>query len=376
MGRYQWGDSMQIGCDTFLKALEQWAPLHYAEEWDNCGLQIGRRNKALQKVMVALTPGEAAIQAAVDATVDLLLTHHPMIFKPTKSVTTDTVLGQSIIKLIQNDINLYCAHTNLDIAGGGVNDVLAQALELQQVEPLADITREVCYKVVVYVPVGHEDAVRTAMCAAGAGCIGNYSDCTFQTKGTGTFLAQEGTNPFLGEQGMLEYAEEYRLETIVPQSMLTKVIQAMEKVHPYEEVAYDVFRLEQGGAARGIGRIGVLENAMPMEAFLAFVAKQLECTHLSYAGKQPKSVQKVALCGGSGISYLKAAKKAGADVYVTGDMKYHDAQLAEELGICVVDAGHFGTEKLIVKALASFAETQGLKVVVFEEKDYLQHWHE
>ena len=259
---------MQTGCDTFLTALEAWAPLSWAEEWDNCGLQVGRRDKPLNKVMVALTPGEAAIQAAVDAGVDMLLTHHPMIFKPTKSVTTDTVLGQSIIKLIQHDINLYCAHTNLDMAVGGVNDVLAKTLNLQTVEILENVT------------------------------------------------------------------EEY-----------------------------------------GIGRVGNLAEPMALQSFLAQVAGQLECGHLAYQGDLHRQVQRVALCGGSGISYLSAAKKAGADVYVTGDMKYHDAQLASELGICVVDAGHFGTEKQIVKALAEFAAAQGLETVIFEEEDYLKHWY-
>ena len=268
MGRYQWGDQMQIGCDTFLSKLEQWAPLQYAEDWDNCGLQVGRRDKALQKVMVALTPGEAAIQAAVDAKVDLLLTHHPMIFKPTKSVTTDTVLGQSIIKLIQHDINLYCAHTNLDIAVGGVNDVLAKALQLQNVEILETIT------------------------------------------------------------------EDY-----------------------------------------GIGRVGNLSTSVSLEQFLTMTATRLGCGHLSYQGDLNKEVQRVALCGGSGISYLKAAKKSGADVYVTGDMKYHDAQLASELGICVVDAGHFGTEKHVVQALADFAQAQRLETIIFEEQDYMQHFY-
>ncbi len=267
MGRYQWGDKMQTGCDTFIKALEQWAPLSYAEEWDNCGLQVGRRDKQLNKIMIALTPGEAAIQAAVDAGVDLLLTHHPMIFKPAKTVTTDTVLGQSIIKLIQNDINLYCAHTNLDMAVGGVNDVLAKALFLQDVEILENVT------------------------------------------------------------------EEY-----------------------------------------GIGRVGNLAEPVSLERFLSIVAAQLGCNHLAYQGDLSRTVQRVALCGGSGISYLHAAKKAGADVYVTGDMKYHDAQLASELGICVVDAGHFGTEKQIVNALAEFAQAQGVETIMYDEKDYVQHW--
>ena len=259
---------MQIGCDTFLNEIEQWAPLYYAEEWDNPGLQVGRRDKQIGKVMVALTPGEAAIQAAVDAEVDMLLTHHPMIFKPTKSVTTDTVLGQSIIKLIQHDINLYCAHTNLDIAEGGVNDVLAQALQLQQVNVLEFMT------------------------------------------------------------------EEY-----------------------------------------GIGRVGALAQSMTFEAFLQFTATRLQNEHLSYQGDLHRTVQKVALCGGSGISYLKAAKQSGADVYVTGDMKYHDAQLASELDICIVDAGHFGTEKLIVQALAEFVQSHGMETVIFEETDYLHHWY-
>lgn len=259
---------MQIRCDAFLTALEQWAPLSYAEEWDNCGLQVGRRDKALEKIMVALTPGEAVIQAAVDAKVDLLLTHHPMIFKPVKNVTMDTVLGQSIIKLVQNDINLYCAHTNLDIAVGGVNDALANVLGLQEVSILENIT------------------------------------------------------------------EEY-----------------------------------------GIGRVGVLETPVQLQTFLSIVAEKLGSEHLSYQGDLYRTVEKVALCGGSGISYLHAAKKSGADVYVTGDMKYHDAQLASELDLCVIDAGHYGTEKHIVDVLAEFAKTQGLEVVTFYEEDYLKHWY-
>ena len=259
---------MQIGCDTFLNELEAWAPLSFAEEWDNCGLQVGRRDKVVRKVMVALTPGEAAVQAAVDAGVDMLLTHHPMIFKPAKSVTTDTVLGQSIMKLIQHDINLYCAHTNLDMAVGGVNDVLAKALNLQNIEILENVT------------------------------------------------------------------EDY-----------------------------------------GIGRVGDLAEPITLQEFLTQTVKQLACNHLAYQGDMMRTVQRVALCGGSGISYLHAAKKAGADVYVTGDMKYHDAQLASELGICVVDAGHFGTEKHIVKTLAEFVKKQGLEAVTFNEDDYLHHWY-
>lgn len=354
--------------------MEQWAPLAYGEDWDNPGLQVGSRQKELQRVMIALTPGEAAVEAAVAAKADLLLTHHPLIFKPVKQVNSDTATGRSLLQLIRHDINLYCAHTNLDIADGGVNDVLAAALGLTQVRPLADIQREPCYKVVVYVPAGYEEIVRQAMCSAGAGCVGNYSHCTFQARGTGTFLPGAHTAPFLGQPGRMEYADEYQLETIVPQAALPAVLQAMEAAHPYEEVAYDVFRLENGGAQRGIGRVGQLPEAMSLADFLDWVGTRLQCSHLTYEGQRERMVQKVALCGGSGISYLQAAKKAGADVYVTGDLKYHDAQAASELGLCVVDAGHFGTEQIITQALAEFVRRQGLEAIIFAETDYLQHW--
>lgn len=173
----------------------------------------------------------------------------------------------------------------------------------------------------------------------------------------------------------MEYADEYRLETIVPQAALAAVIKAMEAAHPYEEVAYDVFRLENGGAKRGIGRVGQLAEPLSLAAFLDLTGEKLQCKHLTYQGNLSQPIKTVALCGGSGASYLQAAKKAGADVYVTGDMKYHDGQAASELGLCVVDAGHFGTERLITQALADFVRQQGLEAVIFEEEeDYLQHW--
>ena len=351
--------------------------MHYAEEWDNVGLHAGDRNKEISRIMVALSPGEDAVNAAVEAGVDMLLTHHPLIFRSMKQINSDTATGRSLLKLIRNDVNLYCAHTNLDIAKDGVNDVLAQALELEQVKPLADITHDICYKVVVYVPAGYEEIVRQAMCKAGAGCIGNYSGCTFQAKGTGTFLPGENTNPFIGEAGRMEYAEEYRLETVVPQAVLSAVIRAMEEAHPYEEVAYDVFRLENGGEDRGIGRVGQLKEAVSLAEFLDFTASKLSCNHMTYRGDLSRQIKTVALCGGSGSSYMGAAKKAGADVYVTGDMRYHDAQAADEMDLCVVDAGHLRTERMIVDALAAFARKQGLEVIVFDElkQDYLKHWH-
>ena len=367
---------MSIRCQSFLELLEQWAPPHFAEDWDNVGLHAGDRNKEISRIMVALSPGEDAVNAAIEAGVDMLVTHHPLIFRSMKQINSDTATGRSLLKLIRNDVNLYCTHTNMDISKGGVNDVLADCLELADVRPLADITKDICYKVVVYVPVGYEEIVRQAMCNAGAGCIGNYSGCTFQAKGTGTFLPGEGTSPFIGEAGRMEYAEEYRVETVVPQSALSAVIKAMEAAHPYEEVAYDVFRMENAGEERGIGRIGQLKESMSLAEFLDFTASKLGCDHMTYQGDLTRQIKTVALCGGSGLSYTGAAKKAGADVYVTGDMRYHDAQAANEMDMCVVDAGHLRTERMIVDVLADVARKQGLEVIVFDElkQDYLKHW--
>jgi dinuclear metal center YbgI/SA1388 family protein len=367
---------MLVWFQFFLELLGQWASAPFAEDWDNVGLHAGDRNKEISRIMVALSPGEDAVNAAIEAGVDMLVTHHPLIFRSMKQINSDTATGRSLLKLIRNDVNLYCTHTNMDIAKGGVNDVLADYLELADVRPLADITKDICYKVVVYVPVGYEEIVRQAMCNAGAGYIGNYSGCTFQAKGTGTFLPGEGTSPFIGEAGRMEYAEEYRLETVVPQSVLSAVIKAMEAAHPYEEVAYDVFRMENGGEERGIGRIGQLKESMSLAEFLDFTASKLGCDHMTYQGDLARQIKTVALCGGSGLSYTGAAKKAGADVYVTGDMRYHDAQAANEMDMCVVDAGHLRTERMIVDVLADFARKQGLEVMVFDElkQDYLKHW--
>ncbi|MBQ2120493.1 MAG: Nif3-like dinuclear metal center hexameric protein [Peptococcaceae bacterium] len=367
---------MSIRCQSFLELLEQWAPPHFAEDWDNVGLHAGDRNKEISRIMVALSPGEDAVNAAIEAGVDMLVTHHPLIFRSMKQINSDTATGRSLLKLIRNDVNLYCTHTNMDIAKGGVNDVLADYLELEHVRPLADITKDICYKVVVYVPVGYEEIVRQAMCNAGAGCIGNYSGCTFQAKGTGTFLPGEGTSPFIGEAGRMEYAEEYRVETVLTLSALSAVIKAMEAAHPYEEAAYDVFRMENAGEERGIGRIGQLKESMSLAEFLDFTASKLGCDHMTYQGDLTRQIKTVALCGGSGLSYTGAAKKAGADVYVTGDMRYHDAQAANEMDMCVVDAGHLRTERMIVDVLADFARKQGLEVMVFDElkQDYLKHW--
>lgn len=372
---------MSTRCGDIVKVIEDWAKPVLAEDWDNVGLHVGDRAQMVSRIMVALTPSEQAVAQAVAQKADMLVTHHPLLFKPVENVTADSAVGRSIYQLIKHDIALYCAHTSLDSTTGGVNDVLAQTLALNHIRPLVAADEETWYKLVVYVPKGFEEKVRQAMCSAGAGHLtGNYDSCTFRTEGLGTFRPKAGAQPFCGTMGCLSQAEEYRLETVVSAANCAAVVQAMLKEHPYEEAAYDLFRLEPMLPSKaGMGRIGQLTQKVTLAQFLAQTAHALAVEDLTFCGAKDKFVQTVAVCGGSGSTFLAAAKKQGADVYVTGDLKYHDGQAAEELGLAVVDAGHFATERLVLQKLAAYLR-QNLapdleKVWVWqEEADFLRHY--
>lgn len=365
---------MSVSFKTIITAMAQWAPLAYAEEWDNVGLQVGDENQAINRVLLALTPSEDVIQKACSDNYDAVLTHHPLLFKGIKNVTTKSAEGRKIISLIKNEISLVSFHTNLDIAAGGVNDCLAKTLGLENIQHFVPMGMEKYYKIVVYVPVGFENKVRQALSQAGCGAIGNYSDCTFAAKGTGTFKPLEGTNPFNGEIGELTFADEVRLETIVPENKLNLAISAMIEAHPYEEVAYDVYELAQMGDKRSIGRLGDLSSEMSLKEVLEMIAEKLALSQLGYSGDLEQRIKKIALCGGSGCGYLANAQQMGADLYLTGDVKFHDYQKAEELGIALVDGGHFATEKFILEKMQAFLAQRFPELVIdiAEEKDFKQ----
>ena len=374
---------MSIRCRDIVEVIEEWAQPALAEEWDNVGLHVGDPEQTVDRIMLALTPSEQAIAAAIEQQADMLVTHHPLLFKPIKAVTAQLAVGRSIYQLVQNRVALYCAHTSLDAAKGGVNDVLAEALGLSNIRPLlgAEVPSP-WYKLVVYIPAGYEEPIRQALCAAGAGHTeGRYDSCTFRGMGTGTFRPLEGAEPFCGKTGEVNQVQESRLETVVHRAKLEAVLAAMQEVHPYEEVAYDLFKLEANPQAAGLGRIGRLPQTTTLEQFMANTAQILGIQDRAFCGDKQRPVQTVALCGGSGSGFMKEAKNAGADVYVTGDMKYHDGQLAGELGLAVIDAGHFATERLILPVLAEHLQcTLGLRpeqVWVWQsEKDFLQHYHQ
>ncbi|WP_352399939.1 Nif3-like dinuclear metal center hexameric protein [Anaerotignum sp.] len=365
---------MLVTVKEVVNFLEGIAPRSLAESWDNTGLAIGDPDHQVNKVLVALDVTDSVIDEAIEIGADLILTHHPMLlFKKINSITKNDALGNQIYKLIEHEIAALSAHTNLDIAHGGINDVLSKLLGLQDVEILEETWSEELKKVVTYVPESHLDEVRNAMCAAGAGHIGNYAHCTFQSRGEGTFLPLAGTTPYIGEAGVFEKTPEAKLETIVPVSMVEKVIEAMKKVHPYEEVAYDIYPVEQKGRREGIGRIGNLPNPINFADFAIQLKEKLNIQGIiRLVGNPHQEIKRVGLCTGSGVEFMATAKEQGADAYLTGDLKFHEAQRALELGICVGDITHYASEVIIVpvlnEALNKQAEEKGWELEVVTSK--------
>jgi len=260
-----------ISCQTVINIIEKLAPKKLACDWDNPGMMVGDFSKSVDKILTVLTVTEQTIDYAINNGYGMIVAHHPLIFNAIKSIRSDLPLGKVLYKAIKNDLVIYSAHTNLDVAFGGVNDVLAGALKLENVSVLKPTVNEDLKKVVIYTPKGYEDAVRNALFQAGAGHIGNYSHCSFNVQGYGTFKPLEGTQPFIGNIGNMEKADEIRIETVVPASIVNKVINAMFKVHPYEEVAYDVYPLDNKKLELGLGRIGTLKNEMSLREFSSYV---------------------------------------------------------------------------------------------------------
>ncbi|MBS3885725.1 MAG: Nif3-like dinuclear metal center hexameric protein [Dethiobacter sp.] len=344
---------MLLQAQTLIHYLEELAPKRLAFDWDQVGLQLGSSHGTVKKVLVALDFYERVLAEASSVGADFILTHHPFIFRPLSAVRTDLPQGRLLAAALAAGVRIYASHTNLDVVSGGVNDALAARLGLHELEVLQVRGTQCFEKIAVFVPSGHEDKLRDALAAAGAGWIGSYSHCTFQSPGTGTFIPWEGTNPHIGEQGKLERVAEIRLETIYPAELRKRVVSAMLKAHPYEEAAYDLYPLLNAGKAYGLGRTGKLEQACTLDEFCAVVKEKLELTTLRLAG-EAKQIKKVAVCGGSGGELLQAAQFAGADVLVTGDLKYHQAKEAEAMGIAVIDAGHDATERVIIPVLCTY----------------------
>lgn len=323
-----------------IQLFESWSPKSFALEGDPVGLQIGQLNRPITNVLVTLDVTVDVIHEAIQQNCQMILAHHPPLYRPLKNLRTDTPAGKMIELCIKHDIAVYAAHTNLDVAPGGVNDLLAEALQLQDMKVLEETYAEDLMKLAVFVPESHASELREQLAMAGAGQIGQYDSCSFSSNGIGRFQPLAGANPTIGEINRLEEVEEEKVEVVFPSSDRSRMLKAMYAHHPYEEVAFDLITLDTKANQQGIGRIGVLKQPMSLDSFAELVKDRLGVPFVRVVGEGGTQIRKVAVLGGDGNKYIQKAKRAGADVLVTGDLYFHVAQDALALGLTIVDPGH------------------------------------
>ncbi|OPZ25839.1 MAG: putative GTP cyclohydrolase 1 type 2 [Bacteroidetes bacterium ADurb.BinA174] len=325
-----------------IQTIEQVAPLPLQEDFDNSGLQVGDVNREAVAGLLCLDVTESVIDEAVSLGCNLIISHHPLAFKPFKSLTGRTYVERCMMRAIKHDIVVYAAHTNLDNAVGGVNFKLAEMLGLQQLRILSS-QKDSLLKLVTFVPESHVEYVRNALFNAGAGNIGNYDSCSFNLHGEGTFRANESADPFVGDIGKLHFEKEIRIETILPKFKRADVLRALLSVHPYEEPAYDFYPLKNEWAQAGSGIVGVLPEPMPEQEFLYLLKDVFNLATIRHTKLQNREIHDVALCGGSGAFLIPEAIGYGADAFITGEAKYNDFYDVEgRLLLAVV--GHYESE--------------------------------
>lgn len=331
-------------------ALEMFAPLPLQDDFDNAGLQIGLTDAEVAGVLLCLDVTEAVVDEAIASGCNLIVSHHPVIFKPLKRITGGNYIERSIMKALANGIAIYSAHTNIDNAPGGVNFRIAEILGLKNVRILQP-KEDSLLKLAVYVPLSHADAVRDALFAAGCGKIGNYGSCSYNVEGFGTFMAGDGCNPFCGNVGEMHHENEVRIETIMPSYIKGRVIKTLLAAHPYEEPAYDIYPVKNSWGSVGTGVIGELPVERDEVEFLQCVKEKFAVGCVCHTPLLGKGVKRVALCGGAGGSFAGAAMAAGADVYITGEARYHDLfNYVGKMTVAVI--GHYESEQYTMDIFA------------------------
>jgi dinuclear metal center YbgI/SA1388 family protein len=334
--------------------LESIAPLSYQEGYDNCGLIVGNPDTEVTGVMLCLDSTEAVIDEAIEKCCNLVIAHHPIVFKGLKKFNGRNYVERTVIKAIKNDVAIYAIHTNLDHIHTGVNAKIGEKLSLQNLQILSS-KRQLLRKLVTFAPHADADKVRNALFAAGAGHIGEYSETSFNLTGIGTFKGSQATNPHVGNIGERHLEPETRIETIFSSHLEGKVINALKEAHPYEEVAYDIFVLENENAQVGAGMVGELASPVDEVTFLQHIKQHLNTPMIRHTALLGKPVTKVAWCGGSGSFLLQDAIRAGAQVYITGDFKYHEFFDAENK-IVIVDVGHYESEQFTPEIIHSILQ--------------------
>lgn len=330
--------------------LGEMVPNSLAESWDNPGWQIRIPGQDISGVLLSMDVAPGVVEEAEKLGCNLIFAHHPLLFKPLKSLDLGSPLGSLLGRLVKSGISVWAAHTNLDVVPWGTSFALAEALGLSDVRLLSRVERPE-YKLVVYVPPGHADPLKEAMAEAGAGRIGNYSHCFWQVAGTGQYRPEQGANPYQGSVGQEERVEEFRVEGVVPQSRLGPVLEAMRKAHPYEEIAYDLLPLANSVTPLGFGAVGSLAAPRTTRQIAEEAAATLSSAFCEMAGDPDRGHSRVAVVGGSGSSFLGDVAKSGATLFITADVRYHDAQEAVARGLDLVILDHFATERPVLEAV-------------------------
>jgi len=326
-----------------VSSIEQIAPMSYQESYDNSGLIVGDYNQEVSGVVICLDVIESVVEEAIQLGANMIIAHHPIVFKGLKRFNGNNYVERTVMLAIKNDIAIYAAHTNIDSVRGGVSEKICDLIGLKNKKILSPVSEDL-KKLVTFVPVDHADKVREALFIAGAGNIGNYDACSYSTEGIGTFRGGEDAKPFVGEKGEVHQEIEVRFETIFPKHLKGKIIGALLDHHPYEEVAYDIYALENNNSQAGLGMIGELETPENSVDFLKRIKEIFRSGCVRHTEIVKKEVKKVAVCGGSGSFLLHKAMSAKADIFVTGDFKYHEFFDAEGK-LIIADIGHYESEQ-------------------------------
>lgn len=355
---------MKVG--DIVSFFEQLAPLSYQESYDNSGLIIGDKQMVVKSVLLTLDITPEVVEEATQLGANVIVAHHPVIFSGLKRITGSNYVEKSVILAIKNDIAIYAAHTNFDSIKSGVNLAIANKLGIANPQILQPLSNELL-KLVTFAPKDHAEKVRSAIFEAGAGHIGNYDSCSYNLEGFGTFRGNDSTNPYVGEKGKIHHETEVRIETVLPKTLQTKVLNALFESHPYEEVAYDLYPLYNRYNEVGMGMVGNLEKPVEPLDFLLFVKSTFNAGCVKYTKLPSKKIQRVAFCGGSGATFLKAAISSNADAFITADFKYHQFFDAEDR-ILIADIGHYESEQFTIDLFYDYLSKNFSNFAVFKSK--------
>lgn len=352
--------------------MESRFPPSWAENWDRLGLQVGDPGQEVKRLGISLEATPRSVSWAVRNDLQLIISHHPLFFEPCSSLESAHEPGRTASALIKANLSLLVAHTNLDAAPEGVSTALARKLGLSEIFPLEKRLQDVV-KLVLFIPPGYEEKITEVLGELKTGRIGPYRLCTFKCRGEGTFLPELGSHPFQGEIGRLERVSEWRLEVLTSRAEVVELIKKVRSVHPYEEMAYDVYPVENTSNDVGLGRVGHFDPAISWETLIQRLKREVEAPWVRVSGKIPRTVHKTAVCGGSGGRLISAALSAGAEIFICGEIGYHPIVSNQGQGLTLIEIGHYPSEKwlipILAEALREASRTEGWEIEVIEDRE-------